>query len=97
MRAVWMKGKFTSRESAARATAALVWVHGGAFIVGSLDQKEAHWPAIELASSGIPVFSVDYRPALNGVHYPTPQDGSSPPAGFRVGRSRRRMGRRDHP
>ena len=56
------------------ATAALVWVHGGAFVIGSLDQKEAHWPAIELAAAGIPVLSVDYRMCLNGLHYPAPQD-----------------------
>ncbi|SDS84230.1 Acetyl esterase/lipase [Nocardioides scoriae] len=55
-------------------TAALVWVHGGAFVIGSLDQQEAHWPAIELAASGIPVLSVDYRMCINGVHYPKPQD-----------------------
>lgn len=56
------------------ATAAFIWVHGGAFIIGSLDQEEAHWPALELAAAGIPVFSVDYRQALNGLHYPAPQD-----------------------
>jgi acetyl esterase len=56
------------------ATAALVWVHGGAFVIGSLDQKEAHWPAIALAAAGIPVLSVDYRMCLNGLHYPAPQD-----------------------
>ena len=54
--------------------AALVWVHGGAFIIGSLDQQEAHWPAIELAASGIPVLSVDYRMCLDGIAYPAPQD-----------------------
>ncbi|MCU4295796.1 alpha/beta hydrolase [Brevibacterium permense] len=56
------------------ATAAFVWVHGGAFITGSLDQIESYWPAIEIAAAGIPVLSVDYRQALNGVHYPQPQD-----------------------
>ena len=56
------------------ATAAFVWVHGGAFVLGSLDQEEAHWPAIELAAAGIPVLSVDYRMCTNGVHYPHPQD-----------------------
>lgn len=55
-------------------TAALVWVHGGAFVIGSLDQNEAHWPAVELAAAGIPVLSVDYRLCIAGVHYPTPQD-----------------------
>ena len=54
--------------------AALVWVHGGAFVLGSLDAKEAHWPAMELAASGIPVLSVNYRLCINGVHYPAPQD-----------------------
>lgn len=56
------------------ANAALVWVHGGAFVIGSLDQQEAHWPAIELAAVGIPVLSVDYRMCINGVHHPVPQD-----------------------
>jgi acetyl esterase/lipase len=55
-------------------TAALVWVHGGAFVLGSLDAKEAHWPAMELAAGGIPVLSVDYRLCIHGVHYPAPQD-----------------------
>lgn len=53
---------------------AFVWVHGGAFILGGLDQKEAHWPSLELAAAGIPVLSVDYRLAVNGTHYPAPQD-----------------------
>lgn len=55
-------------------TAALVWVHGGAFVIGSLDQQEAHWPALELAASGVAVLSVDYRLCINGVHYPEPRD-----------------------
>ena len=59
---------------ASPAQAALVWVHGGAFVIGSLDQQEAHWPAMELAAAGIPVLSVDYRMCLAGVHYPAPQD-----------------------
>lgn len=61
-------------EGSRSPTAALVWVHGGAFIIGSLDAREAHWPAIELAASGIPVLSVDYRMCIKGVHYPEPQD-----------------------
>lgn len=61
-------------EGALPPPAALVWVHGGAFIIGSLDAREAHWPAIELAASGIPVLSVDYRMCIDGVHYPAPQD-----------------------
>ena len=61
-------------EGAGAPSAALVWVHGGAFVLGSLDQKEAHWPAIELAHSGVPVLSVDYRMCVDGVHHPGPQD-----------------------
>lgn len=65
---------YLPRAIAPAPTAAFVWVHGGAFVIGSLDQKEAHWPAIELAATGIPVLSVDYRMCIRGVHYPTPQD-----------------------
>ncbi|KRE38856.1 hypothetical protein ASG73_00325 [Janibacter sp. Soil728] len=61
-------------RGAGAARAALVWVHGGAFVIGSLDQKEAHWPAVELAAAGIPVLSVDYRMCIDGVHFPAPQD-----------------------
>lgn len=61
-------------EGAPAPTAALVWVHGGAFVIGSLDAREAHWPSIELAAVGIPVLSVDYRMCIGGVHYPAPQD-----------------------
>lgn len=53
---------------------ALVWVHGGAFIGGHLDMPEAHWVSLELAARGIPVFSVDYRKCLRGVHFPVPSD-----------------------
>ena len=61
-------------SGASAPAAALVWVHGGAFVVGTLDMAEAHWPAIELAAAGIPVLSVDYRKCVDGLHYPGPQD-----------------------
>jgi acetyl esterase/lipase len=54
--------------------AALVWVHGGAFIGGHLDMPEANWVARELASRGIPVLTVDYTKCLSGLHYPVPTD-----------------------
>lgn len=57
---------------AAKPAAALVWVHGGAFVLGSLDAKEAHWLAMELAASGLPVLSLGYRMCIGGVHYPAP-------------------------
>jgi acetyl esterase/lipase len=52
----------------------LVWAHGGAFIGGHLDMPEANWVALELASRGTPVLSVDYTKCVGGVHYPTPSD-----------------------
>jgi acetyl esterase/lipase len=54
--------------------AALVWVHGGAFLGGHLDMPEANWVALELAGRGIPVLTVDYRKCLSGNHYPVPTD-----------------------
>ncbi|MET0861263.1 MAG: alpha/beta hydrolase [Microbacterium sp.] len=63
------------RDAAAPASGrALVWVHGGAFIGGYLDMPEANWVALELASRGIPVLSVDYVKCLGGVHFPEPTD-----------------------
>lgn len=59
-------------KDAPKPATALVWVHGGAFVLGSLDAKEAHWISMELAASGIPVVSVNYRMCIGGVHYPAP-------------------------
>ncbi|SDT90212.1 alpha/beta hydrolase [Halopseudomonas salegens] len=71
----WTKARlYLPPEDAPKASAAFVWIHGGAFVMGSLDAREAHWPSIELAAAGIPVLSVDYRMCLDGVHYPAPQD-----------------------
>ncbi|WP_166426777.1 alpha/beta hydrolase [Labedella populi] len=52
----------------------LVWVHGGAFISGSLDMPESHWVGMELAARGIPVLALDYRKALAGVSHPALSD-----------------------
>jgi acetyl esterase len=53
----------------------LVWMHGGAFIFGNLDMREADWTARELAiRAGAVVVSVDYRLCNDGVHYPVPHD-----------------------
>jgi acetyl esterase len=63
------------RDAAAVSTGrALVWVHGGAFIGGTLDMPESNWVARELAARGIPVVSVDYAKCLGDVHYPVPSD-----------------------
>jgi acetyl esterase/lipase len=56
------------------ASAGLVWVHGGAFLAGDLDMPESHWVAMEFAARGIPVVTLDYQKALNGVHHPVLSD-----------------------
>ena len=61
-------------ETAVPTARALVWVHGGAFIGGSLDMPESDWVARELAARGIPVVAVDYAKCLGEVHYPVPSD-----------------------
>ena len=53
----------------------LVWLHGGAFIFGTLDMPEADQTSRELAKRArAVVVSVDYRLAINGMHHPIPQD-----------------------
>ncbi len=62
------------RYSANAATAALVWLHGGAFAFGDLDMPEADWVARQLAVRGVTVCSVDYRLATDGRMHPVPGD-----------------------
>ncbi len=64
----------------------LLWVHGGAFVSGGLDQRESHEVAVALAARGVPVTTVDYRRASSrlsrllrlergaDVRYPVPAD-----------------------
>ena len=53
----------------------LVWMHGGAFMMGDLDMSEADRTAREVcARAGALVVSVDYRLAVGGVHFPVPLD-----------------------
>ncbi|MFJ5958844.1 alpha/beta hydrolase [Paenarthrobacter sp. NPDC092416] len=53
----------------------LVWLHGGGFAGGDLDMREADQLARELVQrSGGVVFSVDYRLARDGVHFPVPHE-----------------------
>jgi acetyl esterase len=54
---------------------ALLWIHGGGFMMGDLDMPEAEWTAREVcARTGGVVLSVDYRLAVGGVHHPVPLD-----------------------
>jgi acetyl esterase len=53
----------------------LVWVHGGGFRMGSIDEPMTDVVARELcARAGAVVVSVDYRLAVDGVCYPVPHD-----------------------
>lgn len=53
----------------------LLWLHGGGFRAGTLDWNEGHMVSAELANrAGAVVVSVDYRLAVDGVHYPVPLD-----------------------
>lgn len=61
-------------HTVAHAGAALVWVHGGAFIGGHLDMPESNWVALEFAARGIPVLAVDYVKCLGDMHFPAPSD-----------------------
>ncbi len=67
-------GRVYRDKTATPSGRALVWVHGGAFLGGYLDMPESNWVALELASRGIPVFTVDYTKCLGDVHYPVPSD-----------------------
>jgi acetyl esterase len=54
---------------------ALLWIHGGGFMMGDLEMPEADWTAREIsARTGAVVVSVDYRLAVGGVHFPVPLD-----------------------
>lgn len=55
-------------------TSGLVWVHGGAWVAGILDNPEAHWVSLAIAAAGIPVLSVEYRKTLKGVRFPVPSN-----------------------
>jgi acetyl esterase len=51
-----------------------VWNHGGGFVGGDLDMPEADWVSRSIAERGFVVVSVDYRLAVDGVHFPVPSD-----------------------
>lgn len=66
---------FRPSERATGMTGALLWMHGGGFVSGSVDDTESVIPAFELAArAGTVVVSVDYRLAVDGVQYPVPLD-----------------------
>ena len=64
----------------------LVWVHGGGWVVGTLDEPEAHLVSMRVAAAGCPVTSIEYglvpmfpvvgplRLRPSPFRYPVPQD-----------------------
>ncbi len=69
----------------------LVWAHGGGFLGGDLDMREADWTAREVCvRAGAVVVSVDYRLAVDGVSYPVPHDDTVAAVGLGARQRRRR-------
>lgn len=75
------------RAPGATSSQALVWLHGGGFSYGGLDQLESHAAAAAIAHAGAEVVAVEYRlvpqwswlrdpdPALmEGIRFPIPVD-----------------------
>lgn len=76
---------YPAASGAAAAGVSLLWMHGGAFIGGSLDMPEADAVCSALADSGVTCVGVDYRlvpgfgrrraqKAPDAVRYPLPLD-----------------------
>jgi acetyl esterase/lipase len=58
---------------ASKPTSALLWMHGGGFVMGTIDDTESVIPGYELADrASAVVVSVGYRLAVDGVRYPAP-------------------------
>ncbi|MFJ6158746.1 alpha/beta hydrolase [Pseudarthrobacter sp. NPDC092184] len=79
--------RYTFPTGPAQDSDLLVWLHGGAFSGGGLDQLESHAVACALAKQGRPVVTIDYRLAppwswiskpkpgvLPGIRFPVPLD-----------------------
>lgn len=66
---------FRRAAGAAASAPALLWLHGGGFVMGSVDDTESVIPASELSDrAGAVVVSAGYRLAVDGVRYPVPLD-----------------------
>ena len=63
------------RPASLRVAGGFMWVHGGGFAWGDVDQPEADLFSREVATrSGPTVVSVDYRLARDGIHFPIPHN-----------------------
>ncbi len=66
---------YTPLDDVADDRPGLVWVHGGGFRMGTIDDPMTDVVARDLcARAGAVVVSVDYRLAVGGVCYPVPHD-----------------------
>lgn len=66
---------FRPATPGATPSSALLWMHGGGFVIGTVDDTESVIPGFELAArAGAVVVSVGYRLAVDGVRYPVPLD-----------------------
>ena len=66
---------YTPDDDGAAVRPGLLWLHGGGFIGGDLNIPEADFVAGELSHRAqAVVISVEYRLAVDGVHYPVPHD-----------------------
>ncbi len=53
----------------------LLWMHGGGFVMGTVNDTESVIPGYELAArAGAVVISVGYRLAVDGIRFPAPLD-----------------------
>jgi acetyl esterase/lipase len=66
---------FRPATAAATPAAGLLWMHGGGFVMGTVNDTESVIPGYELAArAGAVVISVGYRLAVDGVRFPAPLD-----------------------
>lgn len=66
---------FRPAERDTTVSSALLWMHGGGFVMGTVDDTESVIPGYELAArAGAVVVSVGYRLSVNGVRYPAALD-----------------------
>ncbi len=66
---------FRPMTPAATPAPGLLWMHGGGFVMGTVNDTESVIPGYELAArAGAVVVSVGYRLAVDGVRYPAPLD-----------------------
>lgn len=72
------------RPASAEPSATFVWLHGGGFMHGGLDQRESHAVSAALAQRGFEVVAVDYRLVPGGIYFRDPPPSPRPGVRFPV-------------